>query len=185
MMRRPRHRLLRRLRRFVGNRDGVAAVEFAIILPFMLVLYLGSIEAGNGLAVQFKAALASRAVADLTSQYASIDNTTMTGILNAASTVVAPYSATGMIVTISEITTDSGGQGTITWSDSLNGTAHSVGQSVTLPTAMQIANTSLIWSEVTYPYQPSLGMVMTGTINISQSSYFYPRLATSITRVNS
>jgi Flp pilus assembly protein TadG len=109
----------------------------------------------------------------------------MTGSLNAASTVVAPYSATGMIVTSSEITTDSGGRGTITWSDSLNGTAHSVGQSVTLPTAMQIANTSLIWSEVTYPYQPSLGMVMTGTINISQSSYFYPRLATSITRVNS
>ena len=61
MMRRPRHRLLRRLRRVVGNRDGVAAVEFAIILPFMLVLYLGSIEAGNGLAVQFKAARSHRA----------------------------------------------------------------------------------------------------------------------------
>jgi hypothetical protein len=56
---------------------------------------------------------------------------------------------------------------------------------VTLPTALQIANTSLIWSEVTYPFQPSLGMVMTGTINIYQSSYFYPRLGTSITRVNS
>ena len=174
-----------RLRRFAGNRRGVAAVEFAIILPFMLVLYLGSVEAGNGLAVQFKASLASRAVADLASQYTSINNATMTGILNAAGTVVAPYSATGMVVTITEITTDSSGQGTITWSDSLNGTAHTVGQSVTLPAALQIANTSLIWSEVTYPYQPSFGMVMTGTINIYQSSYFYPRLATSITRVNS
>ena len=184
-MRRPLHGSLSHLRRFAAGRDGVAAVEFAIILPFMLVLYLGSVEAGNGLAVQFKAALASRTVADLASQYTSINNSTMTGILNAASTVVAPYSATGMVVTITEITTDSSGQGTVTWSDSLNGTAHTVGQSVALPTALQIANTSLIWSEVTYPYQPSLGMVMTGTINISQSSYFYPRLATSITRVNS
>ena len=178
-------RLVSRLCGFARNRQGIAAVEFAIILPFMLVLYLGSIEAGNGLAVQFKAALASRAVADLASQYTSINNATMTGILNAAATVVAPYSATGMVVTISEITTNASGQGTITWSDSLNGTAHTVGQSVTLPAALQIANTSLIWSEVTYPYQPSLGMVMTGTINILQSSYFYPRLATSITRVNS
>jgi Flp pilus assembly protein TadG len=184
-MRRPLRNSLRQLRRFRADRHGVAAVEFAIILPFMLVLYLGSIEAGNGLAVQFKAALASRTVADLASQYTSINNATMTGILNAASTVVAPYSASGMAVTITEITTDSSGQGTITWSDSLNGTAHTVGQSVTLPAALQIANTSLIWSEVTYPYQPSLGMVMTGTINIFQSSYFYPRLATSITRVNS
>ena len=174
-MRRCLDRLLAQLRGFARNRRGIAAVEFAIILPFMLVLYLGSIEAGNGLAVQFKASLASRAVADLASQYTSIDNTTMTGILN----------ATGMVVTISEITTNASGQGTIAWSDSLGGTAHSVGQSVTLPTALQIANTSLIWSEVTYPYQPSLGMVMTGTINIYQRSYFYPRLATSITRVNS
>jgi Flp pilus assembly protein TadG len=184
-MRRCLDRLLAQLRGFARNRRGIAAVEFAIILPFMLVLYLGSIEAGNGLAVQFKASLASRAVADLASQYTSIDNTTMTGILNATATVVAPYSATGMVVTISEITTNASGQGTIAWSDSLGGTAHSVGQSVTLPTALQIANTSLIWSEVTYPYQPSLGMVMTGTINIYQRSYFYPRLATSITRVNS
>jgi Flp pilus assembly protein TadG len=184
-MRRCLDRPLTQLRDFARNRHGVAAVEFAIILPFMLVLYLGSIEAGNGLAVQFKAALASRAVADLASQYTSIDNATMTGILNASATVVAPYSASGMVVTISEITTNASGQGTITWSDSLNGTAHAVGQSVTLPAALQIANTSLIWSEVTYPYQPSLGMVMTGTINIYQSSYFYPRLATSITRVNS
>jgi Flp pilus assembly protein TadG len=174
-----------KLRRIAADCKGVAAVEFAIILPFMLVLYLGSIEAGNGLAVQFKAALASRTVADLASQYTSINNATMTGILNAASTVVAPYSASGMVVTVTEITTNSSGQGTITWSDSLNGTAHAVGQSVTLPTALQIANTSLIWSEVTYPYQPSLGIVMTGTINISQSSYFYPRLSTSIARINS
>jgi Flp pilus assembly protein TadG len=184
-MRHPPRHALSRLRRFADSRQGVAAVEFAIILPFMLVLYLGSIEAGNGLAVQFRATLASRTVADLASQYSSINNSTMTGILSAAATVVAPYSASGMIVTVSEITTDSSGQGTITWSDSLNGTAHAVGQSVTLPTAMQIANTSLIWSEVTYPYQPALGIVMTGTININQSSYFYPRLSTSITRANS
>jgi hypothetical protein len=95
------------------------------------------------------------------------------------------YPASGMVVTISEITTNSSGQGTITWSDSLNGTAHTVGQSVTLPTALQIANASLIWSEVAYPYHPTFGYALIGTVNIYQSSYFYPRLSTSVTRVNS
>jgi len=172
-------------RGYARNADGVAAVEFAIIFPFMLALYLGSIEVGNGMAVQFKTALATRVVADLASQYTSINNCTMTDILGAATTVVAPYSASSMVVTISEITTNSGGQGTIAWSDSLNGTAHTVGQAVALPAALQIANTSMIWSEVTYPYQPTFGYVLSGTINISQSSFFYPRLSTSVTRVNS
>jgi Flp pilus assembly protein TadG len=173
------------LRGFACNAEGVAAMEFAIILPFMLALYLGSIEVGNALAVQFKTALATRAVADLASQYTSINNSTMTSILAAASSVVAPYSASSMVVTITEITTNSAGQGTITWSDSLNGTARIVGQSVTLPAALRIASTSMIWSEVTYPYQPTFGYVLTGTINIYQSSFFYPRLSTSVTRVNS
>jgi Flp pilus assembly protein TadG len=170
---------------FASNAEAVAAVEFAIILPFLLALYLGSIEAGDGMAVQFKTALATRAVTDLTSQYTSIDDSTMTSILGAAAAVVAPYPASSMVVTISEITTNSSGQGTITWSDSLHGTAHTVGQSVTLPTALQIANASLIWSEVTYPYQPTFGYALTGTVNIHQSSYSYPRLSTSVTRVNS
>jgi Flp pilus assembly protein TadG len=147
----------------------------------MLTLHLGSIEAGEGMAVQFKTALATRAVADITSQYTGINNRTMTTILGAAATVVAPYPASGMVVTISEITTNSSGQGTITWSDSLNGTAHTVGQPVTLPTALQIADASLIWSEVAYPYQPTFGYALAGTVNIYQSSYFYPRLSTSVT----
>lgn len=170
---------------FASDTKAVAAVEFAIILPFMLALYLGTLEAGNAMAVQFKTALATRAVADLASQYSSINNSTMSGILGAAATVVAPYSASGVVVTISQITTNSSGQGTVTWSDSLNGTAHGVGQAVTLPTNLQIASTSMIWSEVTYPFQPTFGYVWTGTINIYQSSYFYPRLSNSVTRVNS
>lgn len=179
------HRMAVKAGAFAGDAGGIAAAEFAIILPFMLALYIGSLEAGNGFAVQFKAALASRTVADLTSQYTNINNATMSGILGSAATVVAPYSASGVVVTVTEITTNSSGQGTITWSDSLNGTAHTVGQAITLPTALQIANTSLIWSEVTYPFQPSFGYVLSGTINIYQSSYFYPRLSTSIARVNS
>jgi hypothetical protein len=78
-----------RFRGFASNAAAVAATEFAIILPFMLTLYLGSIEVGDGMAVQFKTALAIRAVADPTSQHTSIDNSTMTSILGAATVVHA------------------------------------------------------------------------------------------------
>jgi Flp pilus assembly protein TadG len=173
------------LRRFADDREAVAAIEFALVLPFMLALYIGGVELGDGLAVQFKSTLAARTVADLASQYVSIDNATMSNILGAASSVVTPYSASGMVVAVSEVTTDSKGNGTITWSDALNGTAHKVGSSVTLPPNLRTPNISLIWGEVTYPYTPSMGYVITGTISIYESVYFYPRLSNSVTRVNS
>jgi Flp pilus assembly protein TadG len=173
------------LRRFTRDRDGVSAIEFAMILPFMLTLYLGGVEVGDGLAIQFKSTLAARTVADLASQYVSIDNAAMSIILNSATKVVSPYPATGMQVTVSEISTNGSGKGTVQWSDSLNGTARSVGSSVTLPSALQQKNITIIYGEVTYPYTPSLGYVLTGTINIYESMYFFPRLSTTVTRVNS
>jgi Flp pilus assembly protein TadG len=151
----------------------------------MLTLYLGGVEVGDGLAIQFKSTLAARTVADLASQFISIDNSAMSTILNAATTVVTPYSPTGMVVTVSEISTNASGQGTVQWSDSLNGTARAVGSSVTLPSALQQKNITIIYGEVTYPYTPSLGYVLTGTINIYESMYFFPRLSTTVTRVNS
>ena len=173
------------LRRFARDREAVSAVEFAVILPVMLSLYIGGAELGNGLSIQFKSSLAARTVTDLASQYVSIDNATMSSILHASSQVIAPYSGAGMTVTLSEITTNSAGQGSVTWSDSLNGTARTVGSTVTLPTNLQTANITILYGEVSYPYTPPMGYVITGTININESTYFYPRLSTTIARVNS
>jgi Flp pilus assembly protein TadG len=173
------------LRRFAGNRQGVSAVEFALMLPIMLTLYLGGVELGDGFGINFKSTISARTVADLASQYVTIDNSTMSTILGAATTVVAPYSANNMSVTVSEVTINNKGVATITWSDSLNGTAHTVGTVITLPASLQTPNISLIWGEVSYPYKPQMGYVVTGTITMYQSIFFYPRLSSSVTRVNS
>jgi Flp pilus assembly protein TadG len=174
---------LRALRRFGADRRGISAVEFALILPIMVTFYLGSVELGDGLAVQFRATLAARTVADLASQYVNIDAATMTQILGAASTVVAPYSANNMTVTVSEVTTtDANGDAKVTWSAANSGNGRAVGSSVTLPAGLQTLpkNTALILGEVTYPYNPQFGYVLTGIINIYENQYFYPRLSTCV-----
>lgn len=171
------------LHRFGGDRGGVSAVEFALILPFMLTAYLGSVELGDGLAVQFRTTQAARTVADLTSQYVTIDAATMNQILGAATTVMAPYSANNMTVTVSEVTTtDANGDAQVTWSAANSGNGRAVGSSVTLPTALQTLpkNTALILGEVNYPYNPQFGYVLTGIINIYESQYYYPRLSTCV-----
>jgi Flp pilus assembly protein TadG len=45
----------------------MAAVEFAIVVPFMLVLYVGGVELGNGLAIGVKVSETAHTVADLVS----------------------------------------------------------------------------------------------------------------------
>ncbi|MGA2129665.1 MAG: TadE/TadG family type IV pilus assembly protein [Xanthobacteraceae bacterium] len=177
--------VISRLRGFVRGNDGISAVEFAIVLPFMIFLYVGGVEAGEALAIDYKTTITARAVADLATQYVSINNTTMATILGASSQIIAPYPTATIVVTVSEVSIDANGKATIAWSDSLNGTARPVGQVVTLPTAIDTANTWLIWGEVTYSYTPQIGQIMIGTWPIYENVLLYPRLSSSITRLNS
>ncbi len=177
--------VLKRLRDLCGDRRGVAAVEFSIVVPFMLALYIGGVELGDGLAIQVKVTDTAHIVADLATQNTSISNATMINILNASSATIAPYSSSNIVVTVSEVSTNSSGTATVTWSDSFNGTARPVGQAMTLPSSLAgQANISLILGEVSYSYTPNLGGAITGTMSLTDSYYLYPRNSTSITRVN-
>jgi Flp pilus assembly protein TadG len=151
----------------------------------MLTLYLGSVEISQGVGIDRKVTLTSRTVADLASQVSSINNTDMSNLLDASTSVIAPYDATKLQVTVSEITIDANGTAKIAWSDTRNGTAQTVGATVSLPTALKVANTSLIWSQVSYAYTPTIGYVISGTLNLSDQIYMRPRVSDTVSRVNS
>jgi Flp pilus assembly protein TadG len=172
----------RRLRHLVGDERGVGAVEFAMLLPLMLSLYLGAVEISQGIGADRKVTLTARTICDLVSQVQSIGNTDMTNALNASAAVMAPFPTSNLKVTVSSITIDANGKATVAWSDSLNGTARSKGSSVTLPTALSVANTSLIFSEVQYTYKPVIGYVVTGTLTLKDQIYMRPRLSDSVAR---
>jgi Flp pilus assembly protein TadG len=174
-----------RLRDFARGQGGMAAVEFAVLLPFMLVAYLGGIEIGDGVAIDRKVAITTRAVADLASRYTTIKNADMSSILGASSAIIAPYPGGPLVVTVSEVTCDSKGVPTVTWSDSLNGTARPIGSAVSLPGTLAAPNVTYIWGEVQYAYTPTLGYVMTGTWTLKNQIFMSPRESPSVTRSNS
>jgi Flp pilus assembly protein TadG len=171
--------------RFGRDERGVSAVEFAMLLPLMITLYLGTVEISQGVGIDRKVTLTTRTVADLASQVSSINNTDMTNMLNASSAVISPYDVTKLKVTVSLVTIDANGQAKVTWSDTFQGTKRAVGSTVTLPSALNVVNTSLVWSEVSYQYTPTIGYVVTGTLNLSDQIYMRPRLSDTITRLNS
>lgn len=161
---------------------GVSAVEFAMLLPLMMSLYLGAVEVSQGIGADRKVTLTARTVADLVSQVSNVDNNSMTNSLNAASKVMAPFPSGNLKVVVTSVRVDAQGNATVAWSDSYNGSARAKGSTVTLPTALKVPNSSLIWSEVQYNYTPVIGYVVTGSLTLKDQIYMRPRLSDCISR---
>lgn len=79
------------LRRFGSSRSGVSAVEFALVAPIMVLMFIGTIELPRAYGVSQKAHRATRAMADLISRsnLASVDD-----IYAAGRAILAPYPGT-------------------------------------------------------------------------------------------
>lgn len=176
--------LCERLERLRTDQRGVSAVEFAMLLPLMLSLYLGAVEISQGIGADRKVTLTARTVADLVSQVSSINNSDMTNSLNAATAVMAPFSSANLKVTVTSVSIDAQGKATVAWSDTKNGSARAKGSTVTLPAALNVPNSSLIWSEVQYSYTPVVGHVVTGTLTLKDQIYMRPRVSDAVARTS-
>jgi len=179
-------RLRTPLARFAIDCRGVSALEFSILAPMMLALYLGSNEVTQGIAIKRKVELTAHALADLTSQQTSIDNADMTNIFNAATAIIAPYNANNLTAVVSEISIDANGQGTVVWSSATtNGAPLPLGQSVTVPSSLATPNSYLILGQAAYSYNPTYGYVLTNTLTLSDQIFMLPRQTNSVSRINS
>ena len=170
------------IRRLLRDKRGISAVEFAMLLPLMVTLYLGCVEASTGIAIDRKVTLVARSLGDLVAQASTITNDEITNILNAATAIIVPYQDSKLTITVSSVTIDAAGVAKVAWSDTKNGTAYAVGTTVTLPAALNTPSSSLIWAETQYAYTPTIGYVITGTMNLKDQIYMRPRLSDSVTR---
>lgn len=175
----------RRIADFARDRRGVSAVEFALLLPMMMTLYLGSVETSQGIAANRKVTLAAHTLADLASQYTDITNADMSNILAAGPAILAPFPTASIQEVVSEISINAQGVATVVWSDTLNGAALTVGQVVSVPSSLAVPNSSLVLSQVQYNYSPIYGYVLTGSITLHDQIFVRPRQSSSIARTAS
>lgn len=172
-------------RRFVASTRGVAAIEFAMILPVLVLMFLASFDASNAIAIYMKVRTATYALGAITNQYTTIQSTDMTAITSATSAVIAPYSGTPTVVIITQIKATSASAATVSWSYSP--TAGKALTSVTnLPAnlAKNSCNNTypcyLIYSQVSYTFTPTFSYFISGTLNLSDSLYVTPRSSACI-----
>ena len=181
--------LLRLLRRFAGNNRGVAAVEFALVLPPLIVLYFGTLEAAALYTADQRVTAIAGTIGDLVSR---VDGTIATSTLNdyfqAAKGIMQPYPQTALRQMVSVLAVSPSGVATVKWSRTSDGSAARVANSTyplgTASTAQinLLARTNgwLVASEVSYPYKPVLGVIFSATMQLNQTEYFLPRFAAEI-----
>jgi Flp pilus assembly protein TadG len=159
----------------IEDRSGIAATEFAVIVPLMLVMFFGTVEFSSGVAVDRKVTLMARTLSDLTSQSLSVANSDLTNFFNASNGIMTPYSAAPIKGTITELYIDPNSlQARVQWSQ--GSVPRAVGSNVTIPAALATGGTYLIFSEVSYLYTPTVGYVMSKAgVTLSDVAYTRPR----------
>jgi len=181
-------RLLDNVRHFVDSNRGVAAIEFAMIMSFLLLAFLGSFDAGGAIAVYAKVRAATYSLGAITNQYGDgtnpnyppISPAQMTTITGAASAVLAPYPSAPITLVISQIKATSASTAVVSWSYSPTA-GQALTQAPSLPSGFA-ANTCngaypcyFILASVSYSFTPMFGAFLTGPIILADSLYTTPR----------
>jgi Flp pilus assembly protein TadG len=174
---------------------GVAATEFVMIVPLMLVMFFGVVEISSGVAVDRKVTLVARTLSDLTSQSTSVADTDLQNFFAASASVLTPYTVVPVQPTLSLIYVNSSNVAKVQWSTSatvamvsgapkatLTTSSRKQADTVSIPPTLQVPNTYLIWSEVNYTYLPTIGYVMSKTngVALNDMTYTRPRQSTCV-----
>ena len=153
-------RLREQARRFSANTRGVAAIEFAMLMPVMVMVCFGTIQASTGYSVDRKVSITVRSLSDLISQNATITDTQVANAFATGKAMMSPYNDSALKSKISQIYVEPVTLlAKVKWSKA-NGTgavAHTCNEVVSIPAALQVSGTYLIMSEVSYDFQPVVG----------------------------
>jgi Flp pilus assembly protein TadG len=176
----------RALRRLALQEGGMAAVEFALILPILVVLWIGGVELTQALSIDRRLNNLASAIGDLSARskqltYADVDN-----IFNIGPAAMFPYSDTGLAMRVTAVDIDGSGDAAVAWTrkeGTLPGgvSDYAPGDSMNsvVPENLRPSGTpgsQIIIAEVYYTYTPAVGYVITGGLDLDDRMFFVPRL---------
>jgi len=178
--------MLTRFSLFVKAQEGLAAIEFALIAPVMIMMFYGAVELSTAVDCNSRVDHVAYTVADLVAQATTVSTTDTSNIFNCAGAILYPYTSANAKITVSSLTYDTTGKVTVAWSDPLN-TSALTSPPANFPTGLMSKDSSgniiagsVIYSEVTYTYSPPVSYFLGGSITLKNSFYAKPRRSTSV-----
>ncbi|RAU21141.1 pilus assembly protein [Paramagnetospirillum kuznetsovii] len=170
--------MMRRLSSLGRHTDGLAAIEFAVVMPMMLIALLGTVEISNLVNSYSKTVSASQTVADLTSQSQSLTTTDLNSIVIAAQRVLDPLisDATTLGIDVVSIGFDAGNHPVQLWHY-----AWGMTQATALSGAqgLGVAGESVVMVTLSYKCVPLIHDIVPQKV-FKEVSYSRPRLVRKI-----
>lgn len=175
---------MRALLRFLRCRRGVAAAEFVLILPLMILVLAGTVELGNALLLDRKVSRAAHISADLIAQAKEVSTSDLNDVFDAVEEILRPFPST-MQITLSSVYYDpSANSVRVVWSQARNATPRTVGSSFTLPDAnMLVPGESVIVAKIAYAYDALFADLILNNLTLNDQAYLKPRRVTQVARI--
>lgn len=159
--------------------SGIAAVEFALVLPVMVLMLLGVTEVTYGVNLYRKLTLVSRSIADMSSRGSQMSSALMKDIFGASKLVLKPFDAEAASVgiTVSSVKVTPVGSNFVaeidwTCSSGPDAPPQTKGDPATAPSAFKDASraTYFMWVQTRLPYKPMFGRTFTGTMILTSDT---------------
>jgi len=166
------------LSRFGLDERGVAAVEFALIAPVLIALYLGLAEFCQAYMAQKRTGHLASQIADIVAQSDLVTRDEVADIFAIGTLVLAPFPSAPLKMRISGVTRGTDGVARVDWSRGQGLSSRS--GTVSVPAGLIENGQSIIMSEATYDYVSPLNKLLPGTTQFSQTYYLRPRLVERI-----
>jgi Flp pilus assembly protein TadG len=177
-----------RAKSWPADERGSTAIEAAIILPVLVLIFLGMVEMSQAFTVKRRVQNVASSTADLVAQSQSVTTSDLNDIASIGAQLMLPFSSTGLTLTITSVVEDTQSKITVQWScswSSLSSSANCTASGATytgLPSGLLNPGQSVIIGQTTYPYTPSIGEFLTGGLTFTASSYYRPRLAAAVVK---
>lgn len=176
-----------RTRSIFRDRRGVSAVEFALLLPVILVLFLGGSEIGQAITAYRKVGHTANALGDLVARVSVVDPNHMSNIFDASLAVMAPFESSQAKMVVSVAIWDAAKKAwRVTGSKARNATSWRINAAppVQLPEALKINGQGIIIARVEYEYTSAFSAVIndiTGSSSIKMEHVVFLRPRVSAT----
>ncbi len=164
---------------------GVAAMEFAIVLPFLLMVFLGGAEASRYFLIHQKAEKLAYTVADVITQSKSLTNAQIAQTLTVSSQLMQPFTFDddGVVILTSVYQSGVINPPSVNWQYVGGGTLSRTSKIgvpnyyATLPGGLSLADKdNVIIAEVYYRYKPLFGSAAFAEKDLYKTVIFKPRL---------
>ena len=182
----------KRAKAFGRDRGGVAAIEFAMIVPIMVMLFFGTVEFSQALTADRRVAQMASTTADLVAQYDTLSVAQVCNIFKISKSLLLPYPTSDLTISVTNLQKTGTGTPAGSWSEDLGCSGSGPYQgaySTAVPAGLlpdQTAGTStcVVMAEVKYTFKPTIGYFLSPTAGVPLAEKFYlkPRKSTCVTR---